>query len=353
MTESIEAPVSDVGTPISEANLCGNLVGNSQAAMMAAIEIYNKPVFQYRDECTVILLLNAWELLLKAILAKRGETIYYPRRPNQPDRTLSWRDAFSRAQAYFPSTVASLPTERNLDLLGSYRDKAIHFYNEKDMGLVVYSLSQTSIVNYRDVLYGSFDIDIASKMNWRLLPLGTRPPIDAISFIQGGAQADGTSVVGQYLSELSQAADELRSANEDTGRLLTVFNVKLESVKKIGDADAVVTVESSSTKDHPLAIVRRQDPDQSHPLRQMDVVSRIDTLHGRRFSTHTCQAIVWKHQIKQDPQYSWVAKEGVLTRYSNDFVTFIRQLTEAEVEEALEDYRQYIRMRSGRRAAGS
>ena len=31
------------------------LLENSKAAMMAAIEIYNKPAFKYRDECVVIL----------------------------------------------------------------------------------------------------------------------------------------------------------------------------------------------------------------------------------------------------------------------------------------------------------
>lgn len=30
--------------------------------MPAAIEIYNKPQIAYRDECFVILILNAWEL---------------------------------------------------------------------------------------------------------------------------------------------------------------------------------------------------------------------------------------------------------------------------------------------------
>ena len=241
-------------------------MGNSQSAMMAAIEIYNKPVFQYRDECTVVLLLNAWELLLKAILTKHGETIYYPDKPNQPSKTLSWKDAFQRAQGYFPSIVSRLPTERNLDLLGSYRDKAIHFYNEEDMALVVYALSQTSIVNFRDVLYGLFEIDIASQMNWRLLPLGTRPPIDVISFIQGGAQIEA-SATSEYLAELSQATEELRSANEDTGRLLTVFNIKLESIKKIGDADAVVAVDNDPSQEHAQTVIRRQDPNQSHPLR--------------------------------------------------------------------------------------
>jgi hypothetical protein len=46
-----------------------HLLRNGKAALLAAIEIYNKPRFEYRDECFVILLLNAWELALKALLS--------------------------------------------------------------------------------------------------------------------------------------------------------------------------------------------------------------------------------------------------------------------------------------------
>lgn len=38
----------------------------AESAMAAAIEIFNKPSFSYREETFVILMLNAWELLLKA-----------------------------------------------------------------------------------------------------------------------------------------------------------------------------------------------------------------------------------------------------------------------------------------------
>jgi len=45
----------------------------------------------------VILLLNAWELLLKALLSKSGRSIYYRKRRQEPYRTLTWRDALNRA----------------------------------------------------------------------------------------------------------------------------------------------------------------------------------------------------------------------------------------------------------------
>ncbi len=46
------------------------LLDKSIAAALAAIEVYNKPHFRYREESFVVLLVNAWELLLKAKLLK-------------------------------------------------------------------------------------------------------------------------------------------------------------------------------------------------------------------------------------------------------------------------------------------
>jgi Domain of unknown function (DUF3644) len=46
------------------------LVDNSLSAVLAAIEIYNKPNFSYREEAFTILIINAWELILKAKILK-------------------------------------------------------------------------------------------------------------------------------------------------------------------------------------------------------------------------------------------------------------------------------------------
>ncbi len=42
------------------------LLDKSVQAAISAIEIYNKPDFKYREESFSILMVNAWELLLKA-----------------------------------------------------------------------------------------------------------------------------------------------------------------------------------------------------------------------------------------------------------------------------------------------
>lgn len=55
-----------------------NLMKNSISAYFAAIEIHNKPNISYRYETTALLLMNAWELVLKAFIKKfiKKKSIY-------------------------------------------------------------------------------------------------------------------------------------------------------------------------------------------------------------------------------------------------------------------------------------
>lgn len=325
------------------------LLGNAKAALIAAIEIYNKPAFTYRDECVVILLLNAWELLLKAILSKNGESIFYPKKRNEPYRTLSWRNAFVKVERYFPGDIPHLPVRRNLELLGTYRDNSVHFYNAKDFGVLIYSLGQTCIMNFRDLLDLKFGMKLEDEISWQLMPLGIKPPIDLVSYLSGSSTKKASSAVRQYLGELARATHDIKEAGKDTGRLLTVFNVKLESVKKIGDADVIVAVKKADGTEGPLAVVRTQDPNTTHPFRQTDLVNEIGSFNGSKFTSHVFQAVAWKYKLKDNPQFCWRAKEGVLTKYSNDVIPFVKRLSIADIKTALEDYNNQFRSSSKRR----
>ncbi len=240
---------------------------------------------------------------------------------------------------------------RNLELLSTYRDNAVHFYNAKGFGSLIYALAQTSIVNFKDLVAEAFEVDLGKEITWQLLPLGMNAPLDPIEYI-GGQEIEGNknaSPVRQFIAELAKATKEIRKAGEDTGRLLTVFKVKLESTKKIGSADVLVGVGAANAVEGPLAIVKTVDPNITHPLRQTEVIEQIETLHGRRFTGHIFQAIAWKHKLKSNPTFCWQAKEGVLTRYSQDTVSYIGRLTPADLDAALKDYREYFRTRSAGR----
>jgi hypothetical protein len=275
-------------------------------------------------------------------------SIFYPKKRKEPYRTLSCKDAMVAAEQFFPKEVPPLPVRRNLELLSTYRDNSVHFYNVPGFGSVIYALAQTSIVNLKDLLQKAFGIDLGAEVTWQLLPLGLETPIDPIEYISGHDKGNQhkNAAVRQFLTEIASATKQIQDAGADTGRLLTVFTVKLESTKKILDADVVVGVGKAETMEGPLAVVKTMDPNVTHPLRQADIVTAIGALHGRPFSSHVFQAIAWKHDLKTKLQYCWKVKGGGLTRYSNEMTVFLKRLTKADVEAALHDYREYLRSRT-------
>lgn len=313
--------------------------------MLAAIEIYNKPRFEYRDECFSILSINAWELVLKAVLSKNRISIYYPKEKDKPYRTLTWRDAFKKAAPRFPKEIQVLPVRKNLELLNTYRDNSVHFYNKQGFGNVIYALAQTSIVNFKDLIYLAFRIDLSKEITWQLLPLGIRVPIDPIEYIskESGPAKKESFAVRNFLSELTSAVDEVESAGMDTGRLLTVFNVKLESVKKIEKADVVTGVKKPDGTVGTTMIVRKIDPNVSYPLKQKNIIEEITEHCGIKFSQHVFQALVWKYDIRKNPVYCWRSDDGALTKYSNEIISWIKRLSEKELLEAVEGYREHLR----------
>jgi len=323
------------------------LRNNSKAAILAAIEIYNKPQIEYRDECFLILLVNAWELFLKAILSKNKQRIFYPKKRHEPYRTISLQDSLIKAKSFFPENISFEPVAQNLNMLITYRNNVIHFYNQRGFSVIIYGLSQTSIINFRDLMLSIFNSDIANEMTISLLPLSFGVQPDPIEFLKKSKDnPPKNKAVAQFLREVSQATMDLESKNFDTSRFLTVFTVSLKSVKKVTSADVVVAVKGISDDRDPLVIERRVDPNISHPLRQKEVIKKIGAeLAGIKFSTYTFQAIIWKYGIKNKPNICWCLNTGELIRYSNELPSFLKKLTKSEIEIALNEYKEYLRER--------
>lgn len=122
------------------------LVQKAEAALVAAIEVYNKPDFRYREETFAILAANAWELLVKArLLREHGNNekclwVYEPRRNKKG--ALSKKLYKRRNRSGNPVTIGlakaiselekkkiEVPqaVQRNLSALVEIRDNAVHW----------------------------------------------------------------------------------------------------------------------------------------------------------------------------------------------------------------------------------
>jgi len=313
------------------------------SAMLAGIEIYNKPRIDYRSECFVILLLNSWELLFKAICSKNRIRIFEPKERGKPYRTLKLWDAYDAAKGHFPPAIPAKAVAENIGRLVDYRNNAVHFYNEESLGVIIYGLAQTSIVNYRDLVLAIFGKDIASEVNIALLPLSFSSPPDPIKFL--GQAGQHSAAITELLHVISETTQELEKDGIDTGRFLTVFEVNLQSTKKIQSADIVAGVQGDAGSGL-LLVSKKVDPNKSHPHARKAILEKIgDKVQGVPFTSHTFQALVWRYGLKDKEQYCWHNKNTNTFQYSNELVVWLKNLTAEELKTALDDYRDHLRQR--------
>lgn len=317
------------------------LLNNSVSAILAAVEIYNKPRISYRNECFVVLLINSWELMLKAILSKNKISIYEPKKRNQPQRTISLWQAIDTSKSYFPQEISPKAVIANINSLVDYRDNVIHFYNEKGFETLIYGLAQTSIVNFRDIVKNIFDLDIAKEVNINLLPLSFSAPPDPIKFIGEASTSPQKPAITEFLKIISETTKTLEAENIDTGRFLTVFKVNLQSTKKIQSADITAGV----NVDNPnglILVTKKVDPNISHPNYRKDILEVLKQDEGKPIlSTYTFDAIIWHYKIKVDDTCSWHNSKTHTYQYSNSLIEFIRNLTNQNIENCLKNYKEH------------
>ncbi|WP_083933782.1 DUF3644 domain-containing protein [Sciscionella marina] len=316
------------------------LIGNAISAMLAAIEVYNKPRFAYRDEVTIILLTNAWELLFKAIISKNKKSIYYRKKRHGAYRTLSLDDAAKRAIELdtWPSGISGEAIIKNVEMMSLYRDNAVHFYNESNFGVVLYSLAQTAIYNFRDIASRVFNKDIADEMSWQIIPLGTRSPIDPIEYLKKPSEEAGAKrsrAVQDYLRELKRVEGELEATGIASDRLLTLYSVTLQSKKKVADADIVVAISSDEDIDGSV-IQKPVDPNDSYPYRQSHILTKLP--EDRKINGYKFQAITSEYGLRNDPRYCWKELDTGRFRWSGDVIPFIKNLTDGEISWAIKEY---------------
>lgn len=165
---------------------CQHLLEKSVHAALSAIEIYNKPDFKYREESFSILMVNAWELLLKARILQRNknklESIYIidPNKKRKDGKDFKKpKYKTSRSGNYLTIDVTNAMKElklperlkENLGLLIEIRDNAIHFMNDSKLFEKKFlEIGTSSLKSYVNMVNKWFDYDL-SQYNFYLMPI--------------------------------------------------------------------------------------------------------------------------------------------------------------------------------------
>lgn len=237
------------------------LAGKSIDAMLAAVEIYNKPNFAYREESYAILAINSWELLLKARILQlsnnRMSAILKYQRIQRADGTLSEKlyrvknrsgthlsvgmfGAIDLLQSEYGDKIDSAVRE-NLELICEVRDNAVHFMNKGlDISKIVQELGTACLRNYLLLVRRWFAIDM-SAYNFFLMPL---------AFVREELQVQ----VVNLNSDERKLIDFLRSkiqtgnaANDDGFNVALHLDVKFSKSKAEDAHKVIVTNDPNAT----------------------------------------------------------------------------------------------------------
>lgn len=248
-----------------------SLAEKSILAAVAAIEIYNKPNFSYREEAFSLLMANAWELLLKAKwVANHGDTedsLYELKardgsgapKMNRSGNPLSHGLTYLAAKLLEDKTSGlEQPAHDNILALVEIRDIAAHFFN-KDLylGRRILEIGTASLRNYLLLATDWFELDL-SQYNFFLMPL---------SFFHGFETAEPASRANYpaQIQRLLTYLDNLESQDmDDECQQHVALRIQTHLIR--GKDDSAVAFKWTDDPSAPAMTVREEDILKNYPL---------------------------------------------------------------------------------------
>ncbi len=211
-----------------------SFVDKSIGAALSAIEVYNKPDFKYREETFSILMINSWELLLKAKIIKENKgdlkSIYTMvnkvgkngnklstltpdlNRSNNP-KTIGLPKCLKICEEA-PILLNSVVKE-NVFLLMEIRDTAIHFqHSDLYLSKKVFEIGTASLKNYLTLITEWFQYDL-SIYNFFLMPMTFFHEFEALQSFSINNSKDQIENLLKYIStkEKETPSDENKDFN--------------------------------------------------------------------------------------------------------------------------------------------
>ncbi|HMO94303.1 MAG TPA: DUF3644 domain-containing protein [Pirellulaceae bacterium] len=225
-----------------------SLAEKSVHAAVAAIEIYNKPDFKYREEAFSLLMCNAWELLLKAkwLLDHNDDLSTLYETEVDPSDSTQRRAKLNRCgnPITFGATYLAgklledansgfgKKCDENLKGLIEIRDNAAHFMNKDlNFGRRVLEFGTASLQNYLRLVTEWFSFDL-SRYNFFLMPLSFYHGFESVVAASVANYSAQESRLLSYLEGLDADVDDEES-DDDVGAV--TMRIKTTLTRGKGD----------------------------------------------------------------------------------------------------------------------
>ncbi|MEE6666451.1 DUF3644 domain-containing protein [Pediococcus acidilactici] len=300
-------------------NLSKRLVNKSVEAFVMGIEIYNKPTIHYRIEGFSFFIINAWELMLKAELLNRNESIYFK---DDPDRTLSVNNVVNKIY-----TDKNTRIRINLEKIIDLRNISTHYITE-DYEIKYAPLFQACVLNFIKELKKFHDIDITDYIPQNFLTLSA----SYSPLTNEQIKLKYSPEIAEKLIKQSNEVDVL-TKEYDSDKFAINIKQNLYITKKRDKADFEVKINNSSENE--VAIVKDyKDPSDTHKYSYKTVITAVNTRLDKKhiklgypqgFNTYVLNLFIDFYNIKQNKKYAYehvIGNQHIFT-YSQQLVDFI------------------------------
>ncbi len=215
------------------------LLDSSQAALFAGIEIHNKPHISFRYPTATILIINAWELVLKAYVYKYidKKLIYESDKIHTKGFTKVLKISRDHINAIEKNKKFQAIYD-NLDLLNEYRNTNVHFVEGK-LDPVIFMLISKAVINYDYFINKYFGKDITKDDNLIILPVGMKLPFDPIDYLK----QDYGKAHNEYVNRIMQSIRELND-NGVQDSIVIGFDIYADRIKDYKNADIIAAFEN-------------------------------------------------------------------------------------------------------------
>jgi len=285
----------------SDEKFFDTLVERSLDSFTLALEIYNRPSLKNKVEAFSIMIINSWELLLKAqiIEEKSYKDIFY-----ENGKSLTISDA---VRTIFDSEC---PIKKNLELIIDLRDQATHLLI-KELQPNLSELFQANVLNYQNQYKNLLGNSPLSGQSVGMLSLIIDGPSPEIAIIRDSYGKETADEVELFLNKVSSLKAEYKS----TEFAITIdYHLTLSKNKNKSDINLtsggdgvvakIITVPKSIKKTHKYFRDSAKDA--------------INQMHGSEVVTnYNFNAVVNKHKIASKEEFY---DNTDRKRYSQKFV---------------------------------
>ena len=257
--------------------------------------------------------------MLKATLLKRGESIYFP---DKPERTLSVENVIRKIY-----TDKNTRIRLNLEKIIELRNISTHYITE-DYEIKYAPLFQACVLNFVNEIQRFHNIDITKYIAQNFLTISARyEPLSNEEI-----RIKYSPEIAEKLIKQSNEIDVL-STEYNSDKFAINIRQNLYITKKKNEADFVVGIDSHT--DTKVSIVKDlKDPSDTHKYSYKNVITAVEERLKKRniklgyapgFTQYVLNLIIDFYDIKQDKKYAYkhvIGRQHSYT-YSQQFVDFI------------------------------